>query len=165
MTYLLLEFGLSNMAPILFMITAVVNFYQIRSIGFNRIVQFSPLFKVKIFASRLMIVLNFAISIAALFAIELWDATENVKTCGTEHNWPEFLQRNFKYFNLLKLVKAVGWYFSVKLLIYQYRKGLSEQWYCHKLFWIISFTCDILTFVYSIQNNHYEDLMIGINGF
>ena len=65
-TFLSLEFGLSNFAAILFFITGPINFYQIRSIGFNRIVQFSPMFKVKINMSRMMAFLKFILMIVAI---------------------------------------------------------------------------------------------------
>lgn len=44
------------------------------------------------------------------------------------------------YFILLfMLFQTFAWLGSVRLLIYEYRKGLSEVWYSHKLFWVSNF--------------------------
>ena len=64
--YLLLEFGLNNLPSLLFFITGPINFYQIRSIGFNRIVKFSPLFKMKLFCCLLLAFINFVMIIVAI---------------------------------------------------------------------------------------------------
>ena len=37
--------------------------------------------------------------------------------------------------SIADLFNAMVWYGCFKLLVYQYRKGLSERWYSHKMFW------------------------------
>jgi len=39
---------------------------------------------------------------------------------------------------LIKIISIVVWIGSERLLVYQYRKGQSEQWYSHKTFWFLN---------------------------
>lgn len=40
---------------------------------------------------------------------------------------------------LIMFIQTLAWLGSVRLLVYEYRKGLSEVWYSHKLFWLSEF--------------------------
>ena len=50
------------------------------------------------------------------------------------------IDRDGRYviFLVFSVVKVIAWGICIKLLIYQYRKGLSELWYSHKMFWVLS---------------------------
>lgn len=37
------------------------------------------------------------------------------------------------------LIHILGWYGTYRLLVYEYRKGLSESWYSSKMYWILNF--------------------------
>ena len=52
----------------------------------------------------------------------------------------------------------LGWYGSYKLLIYQYRKGLSETWYSHQAFWVLNFLTQLYLLIYSFENGYYNKL-------
>ena len=56
--FLTLELFVSYVPGIIFIIGGYHNFKQIRSIGFNRVVQFSKLFKIKISACYVMMAIN-----------------------------------------------------------------------------------------------------------
>ena len=51
------------------------------------------------------------------------------------------------YVILKQCIHSIVWLSSYYLLIYQYRKGLSETWYSHKAFWYLSFLADASIFV------------------
>lgn len=53
------------------------------------------------------------------------------------------------YVILKQCIHSLVWLASYYLLIYQYRKGLSETWYSHKMFWNFSLVADASSFVYS----------------
>lgn len=37
-----------------------------------------------------------------------------------------------------RTTSVIAWIISYKLLVYLYRKGLSEFWYAHKMFWSLN---------------------------
>jgi hypothetical protein len=56
--YLSLELGASMFPVVFFIFAGLFNFNQIRSIGFNRVVQYSQLFKWKYRACLVMVFIN-----------------------------------------------------------------------------------------------------------
>lgn len=52
------EVYIVNIPSVIFFVTGAVNFYLIRSIGFNRVVQYSTLFKVKRYTVLSIIILD-----------------------------------------------------------------------------------------------------------
>jgi hypothetical protein len=62
-TFLVLEIILQNIPGPLFVATGIYNFYYIRQIGFNRVVEFSQLFQSKRRACQLLILLDMFIII------------------------------------------------------------------------------------------------------
>ena len=50
---------------------------------------------------------------------------------------------------LKNFVQMIGWLGSYRLLIYQYRKGLSETWYSHQMFWYLNFATQLGILIYS----------------
>ncbi len=43
--------------------------------------------------------------------------------------------------SVISIIMFIG---EIKLLIYLYRKGLSEFWYAHKLLWILNLLIDLV---------------------
>lgn len=58
--FILNEVYIANIPAVLFIPLSIVNFRSVRSIGFNRVVKYSPLFKSKRILMVLMIILNIA---------------------------------------------------------------------------------------------------------
>lgn len=59
-----------------------------------------------------------------------------------------------------RALSIAAWILSERLLVYQYRKGLSEQWYSHKMFWILNAGANIGALAYSCGKGLYAPLMI-----
>lgn len=65
------------------------------------------------------------------------------------------------YVILKQCIHSLVWLASYYLLIYQYRKGLSETWYSHKAFWYLSSIADLSIFIYgSFVNQYYKSIFI-----
>jgi hypothetical protein len=60
-----------------------------------------------------------------------------------------------------RALSIAAWILSERLLVYQYRKGLSEQWYSHKMFWILNAAANLGALAYSCANGLYAPLMIA----
>lgn len=56
---------------------------------------------------------------------------------------PDTLVRIFV--GLTRVIGIICWVISYKLLVYLYRKGLSEFWYSHKMFWILNTLLTLIT--------------------
>ena len=65
----------------------------------------------------------------------------------------------------LELISLVGWYGSYKLLIYQYRKGLSEKWYSHKAYWVFNFIVLFTCLIYGSVTSSYTAYLYVQNIF
>jgi len=128
------EVYIVNIPSLLFIILGPINFYFIRSIGFNRVVKYSTLFKVKRYVVWMIII----ISISKVgFSIIQKDWWAN-KIFNTEHCKKEYIM-----FNFMRSFSIIAWIGSLNLMVYQYRKGLSESWYSLKMFWWLNFLAHV----------------------
>jgi hypothetical protein len=50
---------------------------------------------------------------------------------------------------------------EIKLLVYLYRKGLSEFWYAHKLLWILNLCVDV-TQLFTLIDRKKDDKILNI---
>jgi hypothetical protein len=57
----ILEMSGTIIPSLLFIITGSINFYKVRSIGFNRVVKYSKMFKLKLLILVLLLLLNFCV--------------------------------------------------------------------------------------------------------
>jgi len=57
----ILEIFGTNLPSLLFIITGSINFYKIRSIGFNRVVKYSKMFKLKLSILIVLLLLNICV--------------------------------------------------------------------------------------------------------
>ena len=142
-----------NIPALVFIFAGTFNFYQIRSIGFNRIVNYSLMFKLKLYSSSTMIILSCVQIIVLLTKAFMSEVppdqrhldhqySESLRNCidemlGTQSG-PESTIATY-FILLIMLVQTLAWLGSVRLLVYEYRKGLSEVWYSHKMFWVSNF--------------------------
>ena len=66
-TFFYLETVISYVPALVFFVTGTINFYKIRSLGFNRVVRFSVFFKIKLACCLLLgliTILNLIISLS-----------------------------------------------------------------------------------------------------
>lgn len=151
------EVFLVNIPPLLFIVAGFVNFKYVRSIGFNRVVQFSNWFKAKIYLTYMMVFINILVAILGLVRFDIWEDdngsnADNSRVCQAMEQGD-----GIQYvYVVLKMVNAVVWFASLKLLIYQYRKGLSEVWYSHKMFWILEIATNGYALWYGVYSKSYQ---------
>jgi len=63
----------------------------------------------------------------------------------------------------LRILHVFAWIGSYRLLIYEYRKGLSEAWYSHKFFWIMNFFAFTVSFAYGAWYRYQNYFHLGYN--
>jgi len=54
----------------------------------------------------------------------------------------------------MKAFTIVTWIGAFQLMVYQYRKGLSESWYSLKLFWYSNFICQTYVTIYGFMTEY-----------
>ena len=141
---LLNEVYIVNAPSLIFLITGLLNFYKIRSIGFNRVVKYSTLFKVKRYTVIAIILLN-----VVKFTLTMFDDGWWQKYLEENKNQSNYKSLNF-IFSTLRIIGVFTWLASLKLMVYQYRKGLSEPWYSLKLFWYSNFVVHMYTVSFGV---------------
>ena len=167
------ELVAGNIPALLFLIAGLVNFRRVRSGGFNRIVKYSVFFTCKLAICCIVGLLNFAVVIVAVAKPELIDSglyQGQYEQClgalggladaldgddtPSDHDKLDTLK---VYIVFSRTLSIIAWLVSYKLLIYLYRKGLSEFWYSHKLFWSLNAIVDLVCIVwYIIMMNNDE---------
>ena len=99
------ELYIINIPSFFFLLCGVINFCKIRSIGFNRVVKYSDLFKFKLYTCVFIIMLNF-------IKVFLWwyrDASKFSKCFQNNLTWIQ---------NCLKVVQIISWIGAFNLMIY-----------------------------------------------
>jgi len=144
------EIYIVNIPPLLFFLTGAINFYKIRSIGFNRVVKFSQMFLIKKYTVMSLFLLNLVKIVASIIDPDWWIDHSSLINCGL-YEW---------MFNIMKAMSALGWIFCYQLMIYQYRKGLSEVWYSHTLFFFLNFMASGFALGYGSATGEYTTFQI-----
>ena len=158
------ELVAGNMPALLFLIAGLVNFRRVRSGGFNRIVKYSVFFTCKLAICCIVGLLNFAVVIVAIAKPELIDSGlyqgQYEQCLGALGGLADALDGDDGgtgkldtlkiYIVFSRTLSIIAWLVSYKLLIYLYRKGLSEFWYSHKLFWSLNAIVDLVCIVWYI---------------
>jgi hypothetical protein len=124
---------------------AFVRFTSIRSIGFYRTTIYSKLFISKMTVSWLLVALYVMLILLAYILPATWKNSE-------------FITRyDHRSLSFIYLINIAAWIVSIKLMAYEYRKGLSEGFYSHQLFWmlntLISFAIFFVSFT-DLVNTH-----------
>lgn len=155
--YILIELLFINLPSFLFIAAGAINFKYVRSIGFNRVVKFSNWFKFKICLCWIMIAIDLLVAIMVVAHVDFWnwnfDGSSTSPLCMTFSGDGAAFRIAYV---VLKLINAIVWYSSIKLLIYQYRKGLSEVWYSHKMFWVLHVAINSWALAYGIYTDNYK---------
>ena len=156
---------------LLFTITGTVNFYKIRSIGFNRVVKYSKMFKLKLLIIFLLLLLN--LCVIPRIILKYLDKKEELSNTRCIIEWFKLdnKEKARKYIiacdlfdSGFKIVALIG---QIKLLIYLYRKGLSEFWYAHKLIWVLEMIMDFTIVLSSLVVDDFDYIILfeEIGGF
>lgn len=151
----------ANLPALVFFFAGIINFYRIRSIGFNRVVQFSRLFILKRNLCYLIALLDLIYFVTAMAKSEWVDE----KGCNYE-NCLEFIgfgedDNDIRLFiGITKLFSFFIWIAAATLLVYEYRKGLSESWYSFKMFWTLTAIMNICCLVHAQVTELYWPFVI-----
>lgn len=60
-----------------------------------------------------------------------------------------------KYKDIVYAVFALIWLWSLYIQFFEYRKGLPHAWYCHQMFWTMSFISQ--TIILILLNTTYSE--------
>lgn len=105
---------------------AIIRFRSIRAIGFYRTTIYSKLFLSKLIMSWMLVAQYALLIIFAYFLPKSWVDSEIITR--TDHRSLCFIY----------VINIIAWIASIKLMAYEYRKGLSEGFYSHQLFWMLN---------------------------
>lgn len=164
-TFVVFEFVIANIPMLLFLLLGYINFRRVKGSGFNRIVHYSVFFQCKLVICVLAALINLCIVVVAMIDPEMIDASGDYGTCLQKIAPAVFgdPQKNVRFFiGASRIMGIVAWVVSYKLLVYLYRKGLSEFWYAHKMFWLLNalLTC-INTIWQGSSDTFHSDFMMG----
>lgn len=162
--YLGLELIGTQVPMLIFALLGFVRFRNIRSIGFNRVTEFSKFFQFKRALCFILAFMNFltlVVTIAAPKALVDDPNACNYELCMNWFNESTGTEWEIKlYLSFFNSLSCIVWIFSERLLVYEYRKGLSEGWYSHKLYWILFTLVNLASFIYCMINNYYTTFMV-----
>ena len=152
-TFVISEYFFQNLPSAIFLWTGIHDFIEIRPLGFNRIYKPSCVFRSK---SNLLLFLSIIVFLNILYQCLDYSHWKYLTSDQLAHDMVEdkkkhrnVIQRcvfgiqdpknkssdeityDFVYLelHLLGLLRTISWYGSYKLMVYTYRKGLSEQFY------------------------------------
>ena len=57
----------------------------------------------------------------------------------------------------------MAWLLSCFLMVYEYRRRLSEEWYANQLFWCLNFLIEVITFLVLISDYAEDPTMMAIS--
>lgn len=149
--FVVFELVIANVPMLLFLITGLINFRQVKGSGFNRIVSYSVFFQCKLAICVLAGLVNLGIIVVAMISPEAIDASGSYGSCLHILS-PQLFKHadaNVRLFvGASRILGIVAWAISYKLLVYLYRKGLSEFWYAHKMFWSLNALCTLIATIW-----------------
>ena len=125
-----LEFGLRAVPALIFLVCAFIRFKQIQPIGFGKTVDFTRFFLFKWLLQYMQAAIEILILVSIL-ADWAYRGTQGGK-----------IQASAKYLSLLMIINIAAWVVSGRFLWYEYRKRLSEGFFTHQLFWVLSLIFD-----------------------
>lgn len=137
--YYITQVYLVNIPWVLFIFGAIVNFRAIRAHSIGLVRSFSLLFKLKRYTCMVMTAICFIKIITFLVEPAWWG--HDFSNCESF----EIL------FGVARFCEALVWIGNIQLMTYQYRKGVSEQWYSQKMFWLLTFVFSVFTFAQSLN--------------
>jgi hypothetical protein len=113
------EIVLKSIPNVLFILTALIRYYEVKSIGFARVSHYSIFFILKIGVSCFMAFLNFMLILLSFTMNPNWK----------QSIWT--VKADLRFLSLVYLLEVFAWTISAFLLAYEYKKRLSEAYYSH----------------------------------
>ena len=166
--YLGLELIGTFVPMFLFAILGFVRFRNIRSYAFNRITEYSKFFWFKRALCFFLALIELVLLAVVLIVPDLIDDPDhcNFELCM------RLMKRDYSsydndwgirsYLGAFSLLSCIIWIASERLLVYEYRKGLSEGWYSHKMFWGLFTLVNAASFIYCLSKNYFTSFLIAI---
>lgn len=145
-----MEFGVKIIPSLLFFILGATRYWKIRDIGQGRVV-YSIHFKIKFVISALMG------AAYILYVFICWGQ----KPTAEHSSWINRCQDD--YFVVFYAAEGVAWCFSCYLMVYEYRRRLSEEWYANQLFWCLNFLIEVITFLVLVKQYAKDPTMMGLS--
>ena len=102
------------------------------------------MFKIKLTICWFLIFVNIIVIIVSISAYWLVETKSEDDNCMLSYEAREII------FPIMRFFRVIAWAVCIKLLVYQYRKGLSEHWYSHQMFWILSFIVQVASVIWGI---------------
>ena len=121
-----MEFGVRVVPSILFFVLGTMRWLKIRDIGQGRVV-YSLHFKMKFCISLVMG------TAYMLYVFICWAQ----KPSNPHSSWISRCGED--YFVVFYAFMGAAWFFSCFLMVFEYNRRLSEEWYANQLFWCLNF--------------------------
>jgi len=67
------------------------------------------------------------------------------------------------YFVVFYALQGMAWFFSCFLMVFEYQRRLSEEWYANQLFWCLNFLLEVITFLVLINDYAKDPTMMVIS--
>ena len=113
-----MEFGVKMIPALLFFVLGTKRYCNIKDIGQGRVV-YSLHFKFKFCISAIMGAAFFIYLIVCWAQPPSASHSSWINICGDD------------YFVVFYAIQGIAWFFSCFLMVYEYRRRLSEEWYAN----------------------------------
>jgi hypothetical protein len=130
--FLLMEFGAKSLSPLIFFILGSYRYCMIKDYGMGQC-KYSRFFKAKLAISVIMGLSDL------LYPIVIFALPSTIK----DSTWIN--RCNQDYFGLFYVFQSLAWFFGTWLMMFEYKRLLSEAWYSNQLFWVMNLTLEVLT--------------------
>lgn len=134
------EIIVKTIPSIVFIITAAIRLAEIKSFGVSRVTSYSKMFIFKVIFNFSLALMNF-ILIVLSFAM---------KPNQKQSIW--IVKSGYRSLSFVFLINIAAWAISAKLLSFEYKRGLSEAFYCHHLFWSLTLIIQIVILILNFEN-------------
>jgi len=144
LVFRVMEFGVKSVPSILFFIFGTMRYLKIRDIGQGRVV-YSLHFKFKVSISAAMGI-AYLIYMFVCWA-QPWTASHSswINRCNDD------------YFVLFYGIQGLAWLCSCFLMVFEYNRRLSEEWYANQLYWCLNFIFEVITFLVLVTGAFAQD--------
>ena len=112
-----------SLPAVIFLVAAVVRYFEIRPIGFTKTTSYSKMYKIKMLLQGVLALLE--VFTIVFFFLE--PSPDDPLYFVFEHRGASFVL----------LLDILAWAVGAALLDYEYKKRLSEAFYTHWFFWTI----------------------------
>ena len=147
MKFRVMEFGVKSVPALIFFILGTYRFLAIKDIGVGR-TTFSTHFKAKLIVSALMAVADFIYIIIVL-----------ALPARVEHSsWINQCEQDF--YTVVYAFQGSAWVFSCYLMVFEYRRRRSEEWYANQMYWFLNLSFEVVTVMILIKDYLRAPMML-----